>query len=49
MSTLRFLVAFLAVLVAGTQVNGSAVLFRQSRATCPTVVTKPDFNYIPVR
>ena len=46
MLTARTLTALLVVSVA--VVSEAAVYRRQSRATCPIVTTKPDFNYIPV-
>ncbi len=42
--SLAFLIVSIAI-VSGAQ---AAVYRRQSRATCPLVVTKPDFNYVPV-
>ncbi|XP_057376531.1 apolipoprotein D-like [Daphnia carinata] len=43
----RFLAALLAIAIIFASGTHAAVFRRSSRATCPQVTTKPDFNYIP--
>ena len=48
MSRFILATAVVAIILVFSASSSAAFYFRQSRASCPTVTTKPDFDYRPV-